>query len=173
MPERILRDLTDSEAFNAVSVHARDLFVRLINKADDFGIYFADARRLRPNLYPLLLDSVREADLQRWTAECAKSGLVRLYKADNGREYLEIQKWRQRLRNKRPKYPLPPWQMNPSGDLSDIRTADDGHPRSETDSETETDSPLTPRKRGERKKRLSREEKAASVANRLAEQGMT
>lgn len=139
MPERILRDLTDSDRYNGVSPNARDLFIRLLNKADDFGLFFADARRLRPLLFPLLLNDVREADLQRWTAECGKAGLVRLYEVE-GRHYLQVMKWRQRLRNKFSKYPAPPWGLGPppdDGHLSDNRTADDSHPRTETNTDTE------------------------------------
>lgn len=145
MPERILRDLTDSDHYNTAPVHARDLFIRLMNKADDYGLYMADAKRLRPLLYPLLLEQVREADLSRWTAECAKSGLVRLYTVE-GREYLQICRWgHQRLRNKKPKYPPPPWGYeNPpdesAGHPQCIRSADAVHPPSDADTESDADT---------------------------------
>lgn len=134
MPERILRDLTDSEPFNSVDANARDLFIRLINKADDFGCYVAEPVRLRPALYPLLLDKVREADLTRWIRSLETAGLVRLYEADSKR-YVFIEKWRQRLRNKRRKYPKPPWESEDSGNLSDIRTANAPHPRTESEAQ--------------------------------------
>lgn len=114
MPNRILRDWTDSEAVNALSLGAEVFFVRLIQKADDFGRYVANPKLLRPNLFPLRLDSVREADLDRWIAECVKASLVRLYQVD-GKRYVVILKFDQRLKRKpdgslmvRPKFPPPP-----------------------------------------------------------------
>lgn len=114
MPNRILRDCCDSEAVSAVGVHAERLFYRLIQKADDYGRLPSSARVLRPMLFPLLLDTVREADLQRWLKELAEvqvlgepAGLIRLYEV-NGRGYLEIRNFHQRLRTKTEKYPPPP-----------------------------------------------------------------
>jgi hypothetical protein len=179
MPERILRDLTDSEAYNAAPVHARDLFIRLMNKADDYGLYLADARRLRPLLYPLLLEQVREADLPRWTAECAKAGLVRLYTIE-GREYLQVCRWgKQRLRNKRAKFPAPPWGLGPHpDDPHRDRTADASHPPpdSDADSDADSDTPQPPAcggiaGKGVRRKppRESRDERKDRTTNELAE----
>ncbi len=118
MPNRILRDCCDSEPVNAVSVQAERLFYRLIQKADDFGRLPSSPRVLRPMLFPLLLDTVREADLSRWLKELDEvhalgepAGLIRLYEV-NGREYLEIQNFHQRLRTKTEKYPPPPDARN-------------------------------------------------------------
>lgn len=173
MPQRILRDLTDSEHYNNARVHVRDLFIRLLNKADDFGLFFADSRHCRPLLYPLLLDEVREADLKRLISDCEKAGLVRLYAVD-GREYLQIRRWGyQRMRNIKAKFPAPPWGYAPHPDdiAHAIRTADAPRPRSDTDSDS--DSPQPP-ERGARGNRLKKPEetaiKAAEIARkRLAE----
>jgi hypothetical protein len=153
MPERILRDLTDSDRYNAVEPAVRDLFIRIINKADDYGLLVADANRLRPLLYPLLIDRIRETDLARWISASETAGLVRFYVVD-GRKYLQVNRWKQRMRNKKPKFPEPPWGLDKKT-MSDICDADVGHPhggctadvrhpRTNAESETETDTPPPP-----------------------------
>ncbi len=106
MPNRMLRDWTGSDKVNSLSVYAERFFTRLIMKVDDYGCFYADARVLRANLYPLLLETVREADLPRWLAECQKAGLIRLYE-DKSKRYLQILDFRQRLDKARSKFPLP------------------------------------------------------------------
>ena len=105
MPNRVLRDWTDSDRVNLLGAEAERLFVRIIMKADDFGRYFADAKRLKAFLFPLN-DQVQEADIERWLAECGKIGVVRFYEAD-GKRFLEVIKFGQRLRNMRNVYPAP------------------------------------------------------------------
>ena len=95
-----------SDKVNSLSVHAERFFIRLIMKADDHGVFHADTRLLKANLYPLLLDSIREADLVRWTADCRKAGLVVLYESE-GKKYMQILDFRQRLDKAKSKYPLP------------------------------------------------------------------
>lgn len=107
MPNRILRDWTDSEAVNSISIHAERLFVRLIMKVDDFGRFSGNPTLLKASLFPLLLGSIREADVSRWIAECEKAGLLRSY-AVSGKRYLEIQKFQQRTRQDHSKFPNPP-----------------------------------------------------------------
>jgi hypothetical protein len=107
MPNRILRDWTDSDKVNVLSVYAERFFTRLIMKADDYGCFFADTRLLKAHMFPLLLDNIREADLLRWMTECQKAGLIVLYEI-SGKKYLQIMDFRQRLDKARAKYPLPP-----------------------------------------------------------------
>lgn len=102
----MLRDWTDSDTMNAVSVYGERFFVRLIMKADDFGCFHADSRLLKSFLFPLSPDGVREADISRWIAECEKAGLIALYESA-GKRYLQIQDFRQRLDKARNKFPLP------------------------------------------------------------------
>lgn len=105
MPNRILRDWTDSDRVDALTVDAERFFVRLIMKVDDFGRYFAEPKRLRAFLFPLK-DSLRETDISRWLAECEKAGLIRCYDA-TGKRFLEIAEFRQRLRQMRETHPRP------------------------------------------------------------------
>lgn len=95
-----------SEKVNSLSVNAERFFIRLIMKVDDYGLFHANPKLLKANLFPLLLDGVREADISRWTTECQKAGLILFYKYE-GKEYLQIIDFRQRLDKARNKYPLP------------------------------------------------------------------
>jgi hypothetical protein len=103
----MLRDWTDSEKMLQVSVHAERFFIRLIMKVDDYGCFHANTSLLKANLFPLLLDVIREADISRWTTECHKAGLIVLYEAE-GKKYLQINDFKQRLDRAKNKYPLPP-----------------------------------------------------------------
>lgn len=104
MPNRILRDWTDSDKINALSALAERFFTRLIMKADDFGCFYADTRLVKANLFPLLMDSIREADIARWMEECQKAGLIVLYEV-SGKKYLEVLNFNQRLRLQKRKFP--------------------------------------------------------------------
>lgn len=106
MPNRMLRDWTDSEKVNRLTAHSERFFTRLIMKVDDYGCFHADARLLKASLFPLQLDGVREADISRWTTECQKAGLIVLYEA-NSKSYLQIIDFKQRLDRSNPKFPLP------------------------------------------------------------------
>jgi hypothetical protein len=118
MPNRILRDWTDSDKVNQLTPTAEVFFVRLIMKADDFGRFHADPRRLRSACYPLK-DSIRDTDISRWLAECEKAGLIRCYDA-TGCRYLCIDNFGQRLRLMKEKHPAPP-------EMSVTRPSSDGH----------------------------------------------
>lgn len=112
MPNRMLRDWTNSDKIDSLSFQAEVFFTRLIMKADDFGCFWADAKRLKSNLYPLKSDSIRDADLLRWMAECQKAELIVVYESD-GKRYLQIIDFGQRLRSKTRKFPQPPYDRNP------------------------------------------------------------
>lgn len=114
----MLRDWTNSDKMNSVSIQAERFFVRLIMKVDDYGCFYADTRLLKANLFPLLIDTIREADLLRWMAECQKAGLIVLYECDSKR-YLQIVDFDQRLRQKKLKFPLPENMTAECGHLTD------------------------------------------------------
>lgn len=102
----MLRDWTNSDKVNSLSANAERFFIRLIMKADDHGAFYADARLLKANLFPLLLENTREADISRWMVECQKAGLIVLYECAD-KKYLQIVDFRQRLDKARSKFPLP------------------------------------------------------------------
>lgn len=143
MPNRILRDWTDSEKVNEISFQAEVLFVRLIMKADDYGRYTANPRLIKSICFPLK-DGLRDADISRFLAECEKAGLIAVYKIEE-KSFLEIRNFRQRTRASVSKYPAPDGQpdkpcQNYDGQVTVKRQTDDGHPRTETETETETEA---------------------------------
>lgn len=131
MPNRILRDWTDSERVNDLNAQEERFFTRLIMKADDFGCYYAHTSLLKANLFPLLLNEVREADISRWMAACQKAGLIVLYEFSS-KKYLQILDFKQRLDKARAKFPLPS-SGNPITDANDIP------PEAESESDIETE----------------------------------
>ena len=112
MPNRILRDWTNSDKIDQLSFQAEVFFTRLIMKADDYGCYWADEKRLRCNLFVLKIDKIREADITRWMAECQKAGLIALYESES-KKYLQIVDFNQRKRIMSSQFPP--------------RQSDDGH----------------------------------------------
>lgn len=121
MPNRILRDWTDSQNVDSISFEAEVFFVRLIMKVDDYGRFYGDPKMLKSYLFPLK-DGVRRTDISRWIAECETAGLILSYQ--NGQKsFLEIQKFNQRLRAEKSKFP-PPSPLD--GHMPVNRRADDG-----------------------------------------------
>lgn len=102
----MLRDWTCSDKINELTAQAERFFTRLIMKADDYGCFHARPNLLKANLFPLLLDSIREADLLRWLTECQKAGLVVLYE-HSGKDYLQIVDFNQRKRIMKRTFPDP------------------------------------------------------------------
>ncbi|AMV23446.1 hypothetical protein VT84_03485 [Gemmata sp. SH-PL17] len=84
MPSRLLREgILDSAAVNSLSLPAEVFYRRLMSVVDDFGRFDGRPAVLRGRLYALKLDTVREADITRWIAECEKVGLISLYTVDS------------------------------------------------------------------------------------------
>lgn len=119
MPNRMLRDWTQSDKIDQVSCEAERFFVRLIMKVDDYGCFYADSRLLKANLFPLKLDKIREADMLRWMAECQKAALIVLYEVDQ-KKYVQIIDFRQRLDKAKAKFPLPPTSTDPLTVVNDF-----------------------------------------------------
>ncbi len=136
MPDRILRaGIISSDDVNKLSWAGEVFYRRLMSVVDDFGRYDARPSVLRADLYKLRLDKVSESDVVKWMDECSKAGLVRFYDVD-GKSFLEVQKFNQRLRAMKSKYPAP-------ADIRGHLTADVGHLRTEekrNESEVETES---------------------------------
>lgn len=128
MPNRVLRDYTNSEKINNVSWQAECLFVRLMMKADDFGSFHGNVKIIKANCFPLRTDTVRDADISRWMDELLKSGLIVVY-THAGKQYMRISDFKQRLRNMTNKFPDPP----PSAAIC-------GNPPPETEEKPETET---------------------------------
>lgn len=133
MPNRILRDYTDSFSIDALDVNAERFFIRLIMKVDDYGRFFADERMLKSALFPLKTD-IRATDITRWIAACEKSGLITTYDVAN-KKYLEILNFNQQLRIKKSKFPENQQSKNDSH-MHSRCIADDILKRNEVETET-------------------------------------
>lgn len=136
MPNRILRDWTDSEKVNGLTTQAERFFVRLIMKVDDFGRFSGNIKLIKSMLFPLL-DDIRDADITRWMAECQKAGLILVYLV-NLKPYIQIENFNQRLRQKVEKYPGPEASENDDGQMTVNGQSDDGLKRSRNEVEVET-----------------------------------
>jgi hypothetical protein len=101
----MLRDWTDSDKVDPLSAESERFFVRLIMKADDYGRYHGECKRLKAFLFPLK-PQIRDTDISLWIAECVKAGLIRRYE-DGQRAFLEIANFGQRLRTMKSVFPTP------------------------------------------------------------------
>jgi hypothetical protein len=132
MPDRVVRaGILTSESVNQLSWAAEVFYRRLINVVDDYGRYDGRAAILRAVLYPLKIDRVSDRDVETWMREVAETGLLKVYTVD-GKRFVEIAKFDQRLRAKTSKWPHPP----SSADTCQRVTAN----ATETETETETES---------------------------------
>ena len=108
MPNRIIRDgILQSEAVAELSWAEEVFYRRLMSVVDDYGRYHALPKLLRAACYPLQIDKVSDSDIGKWIAGCVNAGLVRVYSAKDGKSYLEIVKFGQRVQSKS-KFPEPP-----------------------------------------------------------------
>lgn len=108
MPNRILREgILTSERVNALNWEAEVFYRRLMSVVDDFGRFSAHPSLLRAALYPLKLDTVRDANMERLLALVEQARLVRVYEVA-GKRYLEMLDFKQQVRAKESKYPTPP-----------------------------------------------------------------
>jgi hypothetical protein len=108
MPNRILREgILTSERVNLLNWEQEVFYRRLMSVVDDYGRFSAHPSLLRAALYPLKLDTVRDANLERLLASVVQARLVRVYEAA-GKRYLEMLDFRQQTRAKESRYPPPP-----------------------------------------------------------------
>ena len=136
MPNRVLRDWTDSEIVDKLSAKAEVFFTRLIMKADDFGFYYANTKLLKANLYPLR-DNMRPNEITPLLQECVSADLLITYTVA-GKEYLQIKNFGQRLRQSKRRFPEPIENGSKKHD-SELLT-NDSELRLETETETETET---------------------------------
>ena len=105
MPNRVLRDWTNSERFDELSEGAEVFFTRLIMKADDFGGFYGNTKLLKSHLYPL--KDFKHDKILKWIQECAAIGIIIYYQVD-GKQYIRINDFGQRTRIMKSKFPEPP-----------------------------------------------------------------
>lgn len=108
VPNRLIRDgILTSDRVNTLTLGGEVFYRRLLSVVDDYGRFDGRHVMLKVSCYPLRVDSVREADISRWIAECEKAGLIVLYAVD-GKPYLAVLDFRQQVRAKHSKFPPPP-----------------------------------------------------------------
>ena len=119
MPNRLLKEgIVDSERIDKLSADAEVFFYRLMVVADDLGRMDARTAILRARCFPLK-ESLSGQKIERWLEEVWQAGLIGRYAAE-GRPYVEILRWDQRVRS-HGKYPPPD-----DGQLSVNCQTDDG-----------------------------------------------
>lgn len=108
MPNRIIREgILTSERVDALPSWASEVFYRRLHSVvDDFGRYYANSSLLRAACYPLKIDKVSNADIEKWLADCATAALVSTYDS-GGKRYLQLLDFRQQERAKQSKFPHP------------------------------------------------------------------
>lgn len=104
MPNRILRDWTASDRIDKLSHGAEVFFIRLIMKADDFGNFTGNWKLIIAALFPFR--DYNESKVNVWIDELVSIGVVKRYSVD-GKLYLNIPNFGQRLRTMSGKYPQP------------------------------------------------------------------
>lgn len=106
MPNRTIRDWTDSWTIQELSSDEERFLIRLMMKADDFGRFHANTNALKSFLFPLLPD-VRLEQVRQWRDKCADVDLISLYRDKNGKDFLLINNFGQRLRQMKTQFPAP------------------------------------------------------------------
>ena len=81
-----------SRKINSVSFEAETMFTRLIALCDDQAVYDASPHHLCAGLFRDRWEGgqVDVTKAARWRAELVTAGLIRVWKAEDGREYLQL-----------------------------------------------------------------------------------
>jgi len=104
MANRMIRDWTTSEKIDQLTELGELFFVRLIMKADDHGCFHANPKLLKAALFPL--KDYSETQMSLCIKELDTNSVIQVYESD-GRKYLKINDFGQRLRTMVSKFPQP------------------------------------------------------------------
>ena len=121
MPSRIIRDgILFSVPVSKLTPRAELFYRKLLSVVDDFGRFYAGPPNLLiSSCYPLQIHDIKPKEIEGWLKELTKHGLIDMYEAD-GNPVLEIQKFNQRRRASKSKFPDKPHNRNTNdGQLSD------------------------------------------------------
>lgn len=138
MPSRMVREgLLDSDPLRAAGELAEVLFTRLMLVADDYGRFDGRVTVICRRCWPLGGPSEEDVDLR--LAALVREGLVTLYRVD-GKPFISIPKFNQRLRMKNPsKFPDPPVSAPSSCHETDECQADVGRMRVEVEAKAKSE----------------------------------
>lgn len=104
MPVRILREgILTSERVDMLSPEGEVFYRRLLSVVDDFGRYYANPKLLRSACFPLK-EKLESEQVSQWLDECARYGLVIVYRHED-KDYLEVERFCQQIRAKKSKFP--------------------------------------------------------------------
>lgn len=113
-----------SERVVRLSWPAEVFYRRLMSVVDDFGRYHSHTTLIRAACYPLQLEKVSDSDVGKWIRETEEAGLVRVYPAEDGKRYLELQDFRQQVRAKGSKFPDEHLNSSCVADAQQMRSKD-------------------------------------------------
>ena len=101
MPNRIIRDgILTSERVDKLN-WAEEVFCRRLQSVvDDYGRYYAKPELLIAACYPLRIRKVSESDVGKFLTACVSAGLVSTYQTNDGKHYLELTDFGQRIQSK-------------------------------------------------------------------------
>ena len=111
MPNRIIKEsIKYSPEIDQLTWFEEVVFYRLIVTADDYGCVDGRTVLLKNELFPTK-ETVTKKAVEDAISKLASVGLLRKYDV-NGKPYLVLPTWerQQRVRNKRRKYPEPPYK---------------------------------------------------------------
>lgn len=134
MPNRVLRDWTDSKRIDRISYQAEVVFTRLLMKMDDAGNFYRDAALVKSLMFPRK-DGIRASDIDRWLKELEAADLVRSYPA-KGDTFLHVVKHGQRKDRTHIVYPREPEGFDERDDSDDAISRQVAASRSEPQPET-------------------------------------
>ncbi len=128
MPTRILRPgLRTSEKWNATSYSAQSLYIGILLLVDDFGRYEARPTLLHAECRGLRADAGNVQATASDLRALASNKLIEIYEVE-GREYLQMTNWQERVRVKQSR-----WPANPRADAGKRQQmpANDSSPRAD------------------------------------------
>jgi hypothetical protein len=108
MPLRYLQPgITTSKRFNALSFEAQSLYVRLVTLVDDYGRFEGSFGIIRSYAFPLgnpQTDDIQLSAIADMCRQLSDNGLCNFYKDEDGKEVVQVLRWRERARAKFSKY---------------------------------------------------------------------
>lgn len=97
----MLRDgILTSERVDQLNWAEEVFYRRLMSVVDDYGRYYAKPELLISACYPLRIRKVSDSDVAKFLAACASAGLVSTYQANDGKRYVQLVDFGQRIQAK-------------------------------------------------------------------------